>query len=83
MPAAVLQASGYRDILLVGQYLDLPTPALKEKCAAAIKGIGRASGPRIARSKTSPTSSDFNVRQGGSNEDERSAELLLRVLRMR
>jgi hypothetical protein len=83
VPAAALQAAGYRDILLVGQYLDLPTPALKEKCTAAIKGVGRASGPRIPRSRLSPTSSDFNVRQAGSNEDERSAELLLRVLRMR
>ncbi|KAJ9107899.1 hypothetical protein QFC19_002642 [Naganishia cerealis] len=39
VPQAALKAGGYRDILLVGQYLDLPTPSLKDKCSAAIKSL--------------------------------------------
>jgi hypothetical protein len=84
VPSAALQAGGYRDILLVGQYLDLPTPSLKEKCSAAIKGAGRVSSPKATRPVFSPTDSSFNV--GGQvkpNDEERIAELLLRVLRMR
>lgn len=84
VPAAALQAGGYRDILLVGQYLDLPTPSLKEKCSAAIKGAGRVSSPRVTRPVLSPADSSFNVGgQAKPAEEERIAELLLRVLRMR
>lgn len=86
VPRAALQAGGYRDILLVGQYLDLPTPSLKDKCTAAIKSVGRSASQNAAsaRPPLQPVASSLSIGGDvGPNDEERMAELLLRVLRMR
>ncbi|KAJ9121626.1 hypothetical protein QFC22_002246 [Naganishia vaughanmartiniae] len=86
VPRSALQAGGYRDILLIGQYLDLPTPSLKEKCTAAIKSVGRSASQNAAAARPSlqPAASSLSIGgEVGLNDEERMAELLLRVLRMR
>ena len=37
VPISQLQSVRYRDLLFVGQYLDLPSSALQERCSAAVK----------------------------------------------
>jgi hypothetical protein len=74
----VLSGGLYKELILIGQYLDLPTPTLKEKCVAAIKGTSRMG------KVTSPMSTNAtNGSQVGVDEEERRAEILLRILRMR
>lgn len=46
-----LQGGVYKDVMMLGQYLDLPTPALKERTAAAVKAVvasTREDGERMA-----------------------------------
>lgn len=81
IPLMELQKGGYKDIIMLGQYLDLPTPALKERAAAAVKSASRpgAAGPlagAMARVSIGP---------GGGIEsgEERMAEILLRIARTR
>jgi hypothetical protein len=78
VPLLVLQSGAYKDLLLIGQYLDLPLPALKEKCAAAIKGVGRGS-----TKNTSPTAQSGFTSINNTEDEEKTAEILLRILRMR
>ncbi len=84
VPLNILSGGLYKELVLVGQYLDLPTPALKEKCVAAIKGTarrGKVTSPTSATRQTSiaPASNSHSV----GDEEERTAEILLRILRMR
>jgi hypothetical protein len=67
---ALLQAGAYKDMMMVGQYLDLPTPALKERASAAVRGV-------VARGKGSAEDAASLV------EAERMAEVLLRIARTR
>ncbi len=82
VPMTLLQGGLYKELILIGQYLDLPTPALKERCVASIKAVsrnGKSTGPvpaANAQSALAPTAKT-------ADEDERTAEILLRILRMR
>lgn len=74
VPVAQLQSGVYKDIIMLGQYLDLPTQALRERASAAVKGAAAGrSGGLVGGMK------------GLSMEDdnERMAEVLLRVARTR
>lgn len=78
VPLAQLQLGPYKDLLMVGQYLDLPTPALRERASGAVKGsIGRSSG---ATAQMGRMSVDDTY---GGNDQERMAEVLLRIARTR
>lgn len=78
IPISLLQAGGYRDMLLLGQCLDLPTLTLRERAAAAVRA---ASGSGVAlRTLPKGTSS---TRAKVDEDNERVAEVLLRIVRMR
>lgn len=66
----MLHAGVYKDMMMVGQYLDLPTPALKERAGAAVKGV-------VARVRGSADDASSQA------EGERMAEVLLRIVRTR
>lgn len=75
VPLSQLQSGPYKDIIMLGQYMDLPTPTLKERCSAAVRaaGAGRSGGLS-------------NGMKGSSlegNDNERMAEVLLRIARTR
>ncbi|ADV25829.1 cytoplasmic protein [Cryptococcus gattii E566] len=75
VPLSQLQSGPYKDIIMLGQYMDLPTPTLKERCSAAVRaaGAGRSGG-------------FSNGMKGSSlegNDNERMAEVLLRIARTR
>ncbi|EIW67151.1 hypothetical protein TREMEDRAFT_40715 [Tremella mesenterica DSM 1558] len=72
VPLQQLQSGVYKDIVTLGQYLDLPTPALREKCQAAVKAACRPRG----------TMSALSLDAGGDDGD-RMAEVLLRIARTR
>lgn len=67
---------------MIGQYLDLPLPALRERASAAV---------RATSSVVSPTTGMRSLSLGGAvgsrarvgEDNERMAEILLRILRMR
>ncbi|ORX38986.1 hypothetical protein BD324DRAFT_618118 [Kockovaella imperatae] len=67
VPASQLQDQRYRDLLVLGQYLDLPNPALKERCSAAVKAALAAQGTEDRRKQ----------------ELIETAEVLLRLARTR
>ena len=60
IPMAKLQGGGYKDIVMLGQYMDLPSAALKDRASAAVRAAGK-----------------------GGSENERMAEVLLRIVRTR
>ena len=68
IPLKELQSGNYKDIIMLGQYLDLPTPALKDRIAAAVKAATRSGGMA-------------GLSLDGDNE--RMAEILLRIARTR
>lgn len=72
VPLNVLQSGTFKDVMTIGQYLDLPTPVLKEKCNAATKGARR---PSLGQGR--------NAMGRVEDGDIRLAEILLRILRMR
>ena len=67
-----LQGGMYKDIIMLGQYLDLPTPALRERASAAVKAAARPSGLVGGMRGLS-----------AEEENERLAEVLLRIARTR
>jgi hypothetical protein len=90
VPLHDLQTGGYKDMLMVGQYLDLPTPSLRERTAAAVRAA--SSVVRTAPLTTSPKSGmralslyggPASSRARVGEDNERMAEVLLRILRMR
>jgi hypothetical protein len=83
VPISALQGGLYKELVLIGQYLDLPTPALKEKCVAAIKGVGRKGAKPATSSLANGHSANLLPSYSPAEEDERTAEILLRILRMR
>jgi hypothetical protein len=74
VPIRMLQGSGsgYKELIMVGQYLDLPAPALRDRCAAAVKGAGKVGGGGMS-----------GLSLGGEEDSERMAEVLLRIARTR
>ncbi|KAL7418776.1 hypothetical protein Q5752_006459 [Cryptotrichosporon argae] len=91
VPAAELQAGTYKDIIVLGQYLDLPTAALRDRAAAAVKAVTTA--PRAA-SPASPATAMRGLSLNGTpapahgrtkveEDNERMAEVLLRIARTR
>ncbi|BEI83764.1 hypothetical protein CcaverHIS002_0403680 [Cutaneotrichosporon cavernicola] len=78
IPAATLQAGVYRDMLLVGQARDLPTPALRERAATAVRASSGGAPIRHI-----PTAVAMGGRARTDADNARVAELLLRILRMR
>lgn len=77
VPLGQLQQGPYKDLLMVGQYLDLPTPTLRERAAGAVKGsIGRSNGITGQMGRMS-------VDETYGNDQERMAEVLLRIARTR
>jgi hypothetical protein len=77
IPLAQLQQGPYKDLVMVGQYLDLPTPALRERVGGAVKGsVGKIGGIASQMGRMS-------VDDTYANETERMAEVLLRIARTR
>lgn len=72
VPLSQLQAGPYRDIIILGQYLDLPTQALRDRASAAVKAAGRPQGV-VAGMKGLSLEKD----------NDRMAEVLLRIARTR
>ncbi len=85
VPIAQLQSGPYKDIIVLGQYLDLPTPVLKERAIAAVKAAGRSGS--ISSSSPSSGAGINGAMRGLSvskeEEEERLAEVLLRIVRTR
>jgi len=85
VPLSQLQTGGYKDMLMVGQYLDLPTPALRERAAAAVKAAATVQRP--ASTTSALRSLSLNpapvARSRVGEDNERMAEVLLRILRTR
>jgi len=81
VPMAQLQSGNYKDLVMLGQYMDLPTPALKDRCAAAVKSAGSkaAAGPGA----TGGLNGMNGLSLGGSVNNDRMAEILLRIARTR
>ncbi|WVR09258.1 hypothetical protein IAU60_006323 [Kwoniella sp. DSM 27419] len=85
VPLVQLQSGNYKDLIMLGQYLDLPTPALKERTSAAVRAAGKHAGGHLGSSMRS-----MRVDEGGAgavtaqqDEGERMAEVLLRICRTR
>ena len=77
IPLAQLQQGPYKDLVMVGQYLDLPTPTLRERVGGAVKGsVGRTGGITAHMGRMS-------VDDTYATETERMAEVLLRIARTR
>ena len=77
VPMTQLQSGNYKDLVMLGQYMDLPTPALKDRCAAAVKSAGsKATGAGGLNGMN-------GLSLGGSVENDRMAEILLRIARTR
>lgn len=87
VPLSTLQAGIYKDVMTIGQYLDLPTPVLKEKCTVALKAARRR--PQLQHNQSSMSALSPGIAPGASvmgkpeDDDIRLAEILLRILRMR
>nr|XP_018258943.1 cytoplasmic protein [Kwoniella dejecticola CBS 10117]OBR81101.1 cytoplasmic protein [Kwoniella dejecticola CBS 10117] len=74
VPITQLQSGNYKDLIMLGQYLDLPTQSLKDRASAAVK---QASKPH----SHSPLNAHSTMT--GGDENERMAEILLRIARTR
>ncbi len=72
VPLTQLQSGIYKDIIVLGQYLDLPTVALKERASAAVKAASRPGG-LVGSMRGLSLEAD----------NERMAEVLLRIARTR
>lgn len=80
VPMAQLQDNGYRDLVMVGQYLDLPTPQLKDRAAAAVgSSASGTSSPLLGLRHLSMGA----TRERINDDNDRMAEVLLRIVRMR
>ncbi|WVQ81673.1 hypothetical protein IAT38_003798 [Cryptococcus sp. DSM 104549] len=81
---AQLQAGPYKDIIMLGQYLDLPTPTLKERCSAAVRAAS-GKNTRDAGVNGGLSSGMRGMRLDDVKEDdsERMAEVMLRIARTR
>ncbi|KAK8843517.1 hypothetical protein IAR55_007177 [Kwoniella newhampshirensis] len=81
VPLSSLQAGPYKDIIMLGQYMDLPTPTLKERCSAAVRAAGKSNtnGGVVGGMR------GLRLDDSGGKEDnsERMAEVLLRIARTR
>lgn len=77
VPLSQLQQGPYKDLVMVGQYLDLPTAALRERVGGAVKGsVGRSGG-------LSSQMGRLSVDDTNMSDTERMAEVLLRIARTR
>nr|XP_019009601.1 cytoplasmic protein [Kwoniella pini CBS 10737]OCF48382.1 cytoplasmic protein [Kwoniella pini CBS 10737] len=89
VPLNQLQSGNYKDLIMLGQYLDLPTPTLKERASAAVKQASKPhSSPKTSNSTLSSGFRNLNLDnnediQIGRDENERMAEILLRIARTR
>lgn len=87
VPNAKLQAGPYRELVMVGQYLDLPTPALRDRASAAVKSAssrGASSSGLVGGMRGLQVNEGDGSGAGGKEEEnERMAEVLLRIARMR
>ncbi|WOO80435.1 putative protein [Vanrija pseudolonga] len=87
IPLSQLQSEAYKDIVMVGQYLDLPTPQLKERAAAAVKAASSivASPVTAMRNLNLGTNgaASASARSRVDDDNQRMAEVLLRIVRMR
>lgn len=72
VPMGQLQSGNYKDLIMLGQYLDLPGPALRERCTAAVKSAGVKSAGGMA-----------GMSLGNEEDNDRMAEVLLRIARTR
>lgn len=75
VPSNLLQGGVYRDLVMVGQYLDLPLPQLKERCTGAVRAASSGSSKSLMGLG--------RLRIGDEDEGERMAEVLLRICRTR
>lgn len=75
VPLAQLQSGPYKDIIMLGQYMDLPTPKLKERCSAAVRAAGAG--------KSNGLSNGMKGSSLEGDDNERMAEVLLRIARTR
>ncbi|WWC91481.1 uncharacterized protein L201_006427 [Kwoniella dendrophila CBS 6074] len=93
LPITTLQSGNYKDLIMLGQYLDLPTPVLKERTSAAVKAASKPSASHNGNSngltsnfrsmRIDSTTSNGPLEGRDDNEHERMAEILLRIARTR
>lgn len=82
VPSEILMKGNYRELIMLGQYLDLPTPQLKERAAAAVKSAGRGGGGVVGGLRGLSFNGNGNAEKDGEDND-RMAEVLLRIARTR
>lgn len=83
IPLHHLQSGSYRDMLLLAQVLDLPTPALRERVAAAVRSACASGSRGIMGMRSLSLEDEGSDKRRVDADNERVAEVLLRVLRMR
>ncbi|WVW79162.1 hypothetical protein I302_101128 [Kwoniella bestiolae CBS 10118] len=90
VPIVKLQSGNYKDLIMLGQYLDLPTPTLKDRTSAAVKVASKhaaststAGGGLVGGFRSLRVDSAIEEDEGTGNEGERMAEILLRIARTR
>ncbi|KAL1411961.1 hypothetical protein Q8F55_002954 [Vanrija albida] len=87
IPLSKLQSESYKDIVMVGQYLDLPTPQLKERAATAVKAASSIVGSPVTTMRNLNLSTNgpsySSARSRIDDDNHRMAEGLLRIVRMR
>jgi hypothetical protein len=85
VPVAQLSLGNYKDLVMLGQYMDLPTPALKDRCAAAVKtASSRSAGLTNGMSSLNLNGSGpVGGSATGAGDKDRMAEILLRIAETR
>lgn len=92
IPLGVLQGGRYRDVITLGQYLDLPGQALKERVGAAVRSVRGTGGGGGGKGGGVDAVDGVDgliggmqglVLMGVAGEEQRMAEILLRIARTR
>lgn len=83
VPLTVLQSGNYKDLVMLGQYMDLPTAQLRERCAMAVKAACKGGGGGSVGVLTNGMRGLKLDDHCGGDDNERMAEILLRIARTR
>lgn len=96
IPTAELTGGRYKDLIMLGQYLDLPSPSLRERVITGVKAVGSATGSsgegmsgltkgmgRMGLDHAASAGSGMEIGKDDRGEGERMAEILLRIARTR
>lgn len=96
VPLAELTGGRYKDLIMLGQYLDLPSPSLRERVITGVKSVGLASAAgadgmnglargmgRMGIESPLGSATEPEIGREERSEGERMAEILLRIARTR